>query len=75
MRTKGRLNMNKSKNVGSGYCKGEIGVVLVVSVGVINLSDITHYVDELMDKLYEVTKADIVRIVEVRVTRMEDSKY
>ena len=67
--------MPKSNYVVTGYCKGKTGVSQVVTVGVVNLSDIAHWVDKWMDKPYEVTKKDIVRIVEVRVTRMEDSKY
>ena len=64
--------MPKSNYVVTGYSKGKTGVSQVVSVGVISLSDIAHWVDEWMDKLYEVTKRDIVKIVEVRITRIKD---
>lgn len=67
--------MPKSKYCITGYCKRKTGISQVVTVGVVNLSDIAHWVNEWMDKLYEVTKKDIVRIVEVRVTRIEDSEY
>lgn len=68
--------MQKSNYVVTGYSKGETkNISQVVSVGVINLSDIAHYVDGWMDKPYEVSKRDIVRIIEVRITRMQDSEY
>lgn len=65
----------KSNYAITGYCKGKTGNRQVVTVGVVSLSDISRWVDEWMDKQYEVSKRDIVRIVEVRVTRIEDSPY
>lgn len=60
----------KSNYVVTGYCKGETGIRQVVTVGVVHLSDIVYWVSLWMDQLYAVTKRDIVKIVEVRVTRI-----
>lgn len=60
----------KSNYAVTGYCKRGTGASQVVSVGVVNLSDIVYWVNRWMDKLYVIEEGDTVRIVEVRVTKI-----